>query len=42
LGYIVNATQITVRKARAIPKTMPNLFSKIKKKEDFEQLLLNF
>jgi hypothetical protein len=42
LGYIVNATQITVRKARDGTKSMPNLFSTIEKKKDFEQLLLNF
>jgi len=42
LGYIVNATQITVRKARDGTKHIPNLFSKIESKKDFEQLLLDF
>jgi hypothetical protein len=42
LGYIVNATQITVRRAREGTKSMPNLFPAADQKKDFEQLLLNF
>ena len=42
LGYVVNATQITVRKARASPKPMPNLFLEVEKNKDFKQLLLDF
>jgi len=42
LGYIVNATQITVRKARDGTKSMPNLFSIKEINKDFEQLLLDF
>ena len=42
LGYVINATQITVRRARAGTKSMPYLFSMIEKKKDFEQLLLDF
>jgi len=37
-----NATQITARKARDGTKSMPNLFSKMESKKDFEQLLLDF
>jgi hypothetical protein len=42
LGYVVNATQIAVRKARVSTKSTPNLFSALDKQKDFEQLLLNF
>jgi hypothetical protein len=42
LGYMVNATQITVRKARSKQKSPPDLFSSGDCKKDFEQLLLNF
>jgi hypothetical protein len=42
LGYVVNATQITVRKARANTKPPPNLFSNCENKKDFEQLFLEF
>jgi len=42
LGYIVNATQIKVRRARDGTKPMPNLFSTMGEKKDFEQLLLDF
>ena len=42
LGYIVNATQIRVRKAREGTKSMPNLFSTKEINKNFEQLLLDF
>ncbi|GHV31346.1 hypothetical protein FACS1894177_05730 [Bacteroidia bacterium] len=42
LGYIVNATQITVRKARIRQNPPPDLFSGGDAKKDFEQLLLEF
>lgn len=42
LGYIVNATQITVRKARIRQKSPPDLFSGGDIEKDFEQLLLDF
>ena len=42
LGYIINATQIKVRKARDGTKYMPNLFSTKQKNKDFEQFLLDF
>ena len=42
LGYIVNATQITVRRARIHTKSPPNLFSKCGEEKDFLQLLIEF
>jgi hypothetical protein len=42
LGYIVNATQITVRQARRNSKSPPDLFSKDGVEKDFQQLLLEF
>jgi IS4 transposase len=42
LGYIVNATQITVRNARKQTKAPPNLFSQNRVEKDFQQLLLEF
>jgi hypothetical protein len=42
LGYIVNATQITVRKARKHTKAPPDLFSQSEIKKDFQQLLFDF
>lgn len=42
LGYVINATQITVRKARAYTKSPPNLFSKLNTEKDFEQLFIEF
>lgn len=42
LGYIVNASQITVRLARKHTKSPPNLFSQDGIKKDFQQLLLSF
>ena len=42
LGYIVNATQITVRKARLHSNAPPDLFSRRGKEKDFQQLLLDF
>lgn len=42
LGYIVNATQITVRKARIKQYPPPDLFTGSDAKKDFEQLLFNF
>jgi len=42
LGYIVNATQITVRQARKRTKPPPDLFSQGQKTKDFQQLLLEF
>jgi hypothetical protein len=42
LGYIVNATQITVRQARKYTKPPPNLFSHNGIEKDFQQLLLEF
>ena len=42
LGYIVNATQITVRQARKHTKPPPNLFSQDGNEKDFQQLLLEF
>jgi hypothetical protein len=40
LGYIVNATQITVRQARKHTKPPPELFSQGGIEKDFQQLLL--
>ena len=42
LGYIVNATQITVRKARKYANPPPDLFSQCGKEKDFQQLLFEF
>jgi hypothetical protein len=42
LGYIVNATQITVRQARKHTKQPPDLFSQIGKEKDFQQLFIEF
>jgi hypothetical protein len=42
LEYIVNATQITVRKARKHGTSPPNLFSQNGTEKNIEQLLLNF
>ena len=42
LGYIVNATQIRVRKARKHGVSPPDLFSSAQKEKDFEQLMLVF
>jgi hypothetical protein len=42
LGYVVNATQITVRKARKNTKSPPNLFSETNIDKDFKQLFLEF
>jgi hypothetical protein len=42
LGYIVNNTQITIRKARIKQNPTPFLFSGSRLKKDFEQLLLDF
>jgi len=42
LGYIVNATQITVRQARKYTKPPPNLFTQNKIEKDFQQFLLEF
>jgi hypothetical protein len=42
LGYIVNATQITVRKARKHTKPPPDLFLQGGKQKDFQQLLIEF
>jgi hypothetical protein len=42
LGYMVNATQITVRKARKHNLSPPDLFSVKGDEKDFEQLLLDF
>jgi hypothetical protein len=42
LDYIVNAAQITVRKAQIRQKTPLDLFSSGNCKKDFEQLLLIF
>ena len=42
LGYIVNATQITVRLARKRTNSMPDLFSRMELKKYFQQLLLEF
>jgi hypothetical protein len=42
LGYIVNATQITVRQARKHTKSVPDLFSQGGIEKDFQQLLLEF
>ena len=42
LGYIVNATQITVRQARKYNKPPPNLFSQGDSEKDFQQLLIEF
>jgi hypothetical protein len=42
LGYIVNATQITVRKARKYTKSPPNLFSHGGREKDFQQLFIDF
>ena len=42
LGYIVNATQITVRQARKHTKSPPDLFSQGGIEKDFQQLLFDF
>jgi len=42
LGYVVNATQITVRKARKHRKQPPDLFSQGGIDKDFKQLLIEF
>ncbi len=42
LGYIVNNTQIKVRKARKNQNPPPNLFNNQNLDKDFEQLLLDF
>jgi hypothetical protein len=42
LGYIVNATQITVRQARKYAKPPPNLFSQNNNEKDFQQIFLEF
>jgi len=42
LGYVVNATQITVRKARKHAKAPPDLFSQQGLEKDFQQLSLEF
>ena len=42
LGYIVNNTQIKVRKARKNQNPRPNLFNGQYSDKDFEQLLLDF
>lgn len=43
LGYVVNTTLITVRKARKKHgESPPGLFSNLSKEKDFEQLLLDF
>ena len=42
LGYIVNATQIRVRKARKHGVSPPDLFSSARKEKDFEQLIIDF
>lgn len=43
IGYVVNATQIKVRKARKkYGESHPDLFTNLHKEKDFEQLLLNF
>ncbi len=42
LGYMVNATQIKVRKARRHGTEPPDLFTNVKNEKDFEQLLLDF
>ena len=42
LGYIVNNTQIKVRKARKSQNPPPNLFNRQHSDKDFEQLLLDF
>ena len=42
LGYIVNNTQIKVRKARKNQNTRPNLFNGQYYDKDFDQLLLDF
>jgi len=42
LGYIVNATQIRVRKARKHGLSPPDLFSVSRKEKDFKQLILDF
>ena len=42
LGYIVNETQISVRKARKHGVSPPDLFSAIRKEKDFQQLILDF
>jgi hypothetical protein len=42
LGYIINNTQITVRKARLRQNPPPNLFSGREQEKDFEQLFLDF
>ena len=42
LGYVVNNTQIKVRKARRNQNSPPNLFSGQHSDKDFEQLLLDF
>ena len=42
LGYIVNTTQITVRKARKHTKAPPDLFSHDGIEKNFQQLLIEF
>jgi IS4 transposase len=42
LNYVMNQTQVKVRKARKHTKTPPNLFSNCPKKKNFEQLMINF
>jgi FOG: Transposase and inactivated derivatives len=42
LGYIVNATQIRVRKARKRGLSPPNIFNSVRKEKDFEQLIIGF
>jgi len=42
LGYIVNATQITVRQARKHANLVPNLFSQSRIEKNFQQLLFDF
>jgi hypothetical protein len=42
LGYVVNSTQITVRKARKHSKDPPDLFNSKNNNKNFYQLLLDF
>jgi len=42
LNYVMNKTQVKVRKTRKHSKDSPDLFSNCPKKKNFEQLTINF
>jgi len=42
LNYVMNQTQVRVRKARKHTKVPPNLFSNCPKKKNFVQQFINF